>query len=55
VEILFRGRANVQVKPRTIEVEQADWFSLHSLPQGLPKEQRLLVERAAAYGANGRD
>ena len=55
VEILFRGRANAQVKPRTLEVERAEWFSVHSLPDGLPRDQRLLVERAAAYGANGRD
>ena len=55
VEILFRGRANAQVKPRTLEVERAEWFSVHSLPDGVPRDQRLLVERAAAYGANGRD
>ena len=55
VEVLFRCRANAEVKPRTMEVEQAQWFSVHSLPDGLPKDQRVLVERAAAYGANGRD
>jgi 8-oxo-dGTP diphosphatase len=55
VEILFRCRANADVKPRTIEVERAEWFSLQSLPAGLPTDQRLLIERATAYGANGRD
>jgi mutator protein MutT len=55
VEVLFRCRANADVKPRTMEVEHAQWFSVHSLPDGLPKDQRVLVERAAAYGANGRD
>lgn len=58
VEVLFRCRANVQgarVKPRTMEVERAEWFSLQQLPSGLPTDQRLLIERATAYGANGRD
>jgi len=55
VEILFRCRANGAVKPQTIEIEQAQWFSVHSLPAGLPNDQRLLIERATSYGANGRD
>jgi len=55
VEILFRCRANAEVKPRTIEVERAEWFSVQSLPAGLPRDQRQLIERATAYGANGRD
>jgi mutator protein MutT len=46
VEVLFRGRANVEVKPKTMEVERAEWFSLRSLPAGLPKDQRVLIERA---------
>ena len=55
VEILFRCRASGEVKPLTMEVERAEWFSTHSLPAGLPQDQRLLIERATAYGANGRD
>lgn len=47
VEVLFRCRANASVTPRTIEVERAEWFSLQSLPDGLPRDQRLIVERAA--------
>ena len=47
VEVLFRGRANAPVKPRTMEVERAEWFALDSLPEGLPRDQRLYVERAA--------
>jgi mutator protein MutT len=46
VEIVFRCHANADVKPRTIEVEECGWFSLHSLPNGLPRDQRLLIERA---------
>ena len=55
VEILFRCHASGEVKPQTIEVERAEWFSVHSLPRGLPNDQRLLIERATSYGANGRD
>ena len=47
VEVLFRCHANGVVTPQTIEVERAEWFSLESLPDGLPLDQRTLVERAA--------
>src|SRR6185436_2829037 len=47
VEILFRCRANGAFAPRTMEVEKAEWFSLQSLPDGLPRDQRQLVEQAA--------
>jgi len=47
VEVLFRCRANAEVKPQTIEVERAEWFSLDRLPDGLPRDQRRLIEGAA--------
>jgi mutator protein MutT len=47
VEVLFRARANANVKPQTIEVERAEWFAIDSLPEGLPRDQRVYVERAA--------
>ena len=47
VEVLFRCRANASVKPLTMEVERAEWFSIDSLPEGLPRDQRVYVERAA--------
>ena len=47
VEVLFRARANAQVKSLTIEVERAEWFTLDSLPKGLPRDQRVYIERAA--------
>ena len=47
VEVLFRARANAKVKPLTMEVERAEWFPLDSLPEGLPRDQRVYVERAA--------
>ncbi|HSK63340.1 MAG TPA: NUDIX domain-containing protein [Pyrinomonadaceae bacterium] len=58
VEVLFRARMNTganDVEPKTMEVERAGWFSIHSLPDGLPRDQQDLIERAAADGANGRD
>jgi mutator protein MutT len=47
VEVLFRARANQHVKSQTIEVERAEWFSIDSLPDGLPRDQRVYIERAA--------
>jgi 8-oxo-dGTP diphosphatase len=47
VEVLFRCRASGAAKPQTMEVERAEWFAPGSLPDGLPRDQRLLVERAA--------
>ena len=47
VEVLFRARANALVKSRSVEVERAEWFSIDSLPEGLPRDQRDYVERAA--------
>jgi ADP-ribose pyrophosphatase YjhB (NUDIX family) len=47
VEVLFRGRANGSATPRTMEVERAEWFSSDALPEGLPRDQRRLVEQAA--------
>lgn len=48
VEVLFRCRASGSVEPQTMEVERAEWFSLDSLPDGLPRDQRRLVEQAAS-------
>jgi 8-oxo-dGTP diphosphatase len=55
VEVLFRCRPNGSPQPRNIEIEHAEWFSVNSLPQGLPKDQKLFIERAAGDGAKGRD
>jgi mutator protein MutT len=50
VEVLFRARANAQVKSQTVEVERAEWFAIDALPQGLPRDQRVYIERAAKTG-----
>ena len=47
VEVLYLCRANGNVKPQAMEVERAEWFAVDSLPDGLPRDQRRLVERAA--------
>ena len=47
VEVLYLCRANAPAKPQTMEVERAEWFSIDSLPEGLPRDQRRFVERAA--------
>jgi 8-oxo-dGTP diphosphatase len=52
IEIVFRARAKGESRPQSIEVERADWFSLDSLPEGLPDEQRRLIESALRDGAN---
>jgi mutator protein MutT len=55
VEVLFRCRANGSPHPQDMEIERAEWFSMKSLPEGLPKDQKLFIERAAGDGARGRD
>jgi 8-oxo-dGTP diphosphatase len=55
VEVLFRCRGNGAPQPQNMEVERAEWFALDSLPEGLPKDQRLFIERAARDGGKGRD
>ena len=47
VEVLFRARANADVKSQTIEVERAEWFAIDALPEGLPRDQRSYIDRAA--------
>jgi 8-oxo-dGTP diphosphatase len=50
VEILFRGFASGSAQLKSIEIDRAGWFALDSLPHGLPKDQRLIVERALSDG-----
>jgi mutator protein MutT len=55
IEIVFMGRASGHVESKSIEVERAAWFSTQSLPSGLPKHQRRLIEHVVSDGASGRD
>jgi 8-oxo-dGTP diphosphatase len=51
IELVFLALAKGGSHPQSIEVERADWFSLDSLPEGLPEEQRRLIESALRDGA----
>jgi 8-oxo-dGTP diphosphatase len=46
IEILFIAETQALPNPQSIEVESSVWFSPDSLPTGLPKDQKSLIERA---------
>jgi NAD+ diphosphatase len=46
VEILFHGFASGEAQLKSMEVDRVVWFSPGALPEGLPKDQRLIVEQA---------
>jgi 8-oxo-dGTP diphosphatase len=52
VEVIFRARKNGSAEPQSVEIERSGWFSLLELPEGLSEEQRHLIERVLADGAN---
>jgi ADP-ribose pyrophosphatase YjhB (NUDIX family) len=52
IEIVFRCCAQGEAQPRSLEVKNAAWFPLHALPETLSEDQRRLINRALADGAN---
>lgn len=46
LEIVFRSNTGGEAKSRSMEITKIGWFSLESLPDGLPKDQRELIRRA---------
>ena len=46
IEIIFSATTRNEPSLQSIEVESAVWFSSDSLPPGLPKDQKSLIERA---------
>lgn len=50
IEILFRGFASGNAQQKSIEIDRAVWFRPNSLPEGLPEDQRMIVERALGDG-----
>ncbi|MCU1267102.1 MAG: hydrolase [Acidobacteria bacterium] len=46
IEIMFFCRSRGEARPRSVEVEQADWFPLQALPEALSEDQRWLIEHA---------
>lgn len=55
VEVIFRAsmRAGAIARlERSFEVDGAEWFAPAELPEGLGRDQRRLISRALAAGAN---
>ena len=48
IEIVFRCRPRGAALPQSLEIRKAAWFSLDSLPEGLPEDQRQLIIDGAA-------
>lgn len=46
VEVIFRCRASGAMGSRSMEIKHAEWFELDRLPEGLPRDQRRIIERA---------
>ena len=55
IEIVFLARPKSKIEFKSIEIEHAAWFSLESLPDGLPRDQRRLIELALRDGAKAAD
>lgn len=55
IEIVFRCRPASLVRAQSVEIKSAGWFALDSLPPGLPRDQRRLIERALKDGAKQLD
>jgi len=54
IEIVFVSRASGNIEPKSIEVERVAWFPPNALPDGLPSDQKKLIESVLADGAKGR-
>jgi 8-oxo-dGTP diphosphatase len=55
IEIIFCGRTRDLATPMSNEIKKAGWFTLESLPEGLPEDQRRLIKDVFNHGANGED
>lgn len=55
IEIIFRGRTRDSATPQSNEIKKAAWFTLESLPEGLPDDQRQLIKDVFDHGANRED
>ena len=55
VEVIFRGAmpsASLARRTQSFEIDRAAWFELDALPEGLSADQRAIIGRALAGGAN---
>jgi mutator protein MutT len=55
IEILFVCRAKGDAEPQSVEIQKASWFHPEDLPEGLPRDQKLLLKRILVDGANRRE
>lgn len=55
IEIVFRCRPKGNALPQSIEIRRASWFSLESLPEGLPEDQRQLIKDTLNHGVKQAD
>lgn len=55
IEIVFRGRPKGDALPQSVEIRKASWFSIDSLPEGLPADQRRLLKDALNNGVKRAD
>ena len=45
VEIYFRASPRGESQPRSIEIKSVAWFNPEDLPEGLSRDQRVIIER----------
>lgn len=55
IEIVFRCRPRGDASPQSIEIRKASWFSIDSLPQGLPPDQQRLLRDTLTDGVKRAD
>lgn len=55
IEIVFRCRPHGDASPQSVEIRKASWFSIDSLPEGLPLDQRRLIKGALNDGVKRAD
>ena len=55
IEIVFRCHPRGDALPQSIEIRRASWFSIDSLPEGLPVDQRNLLRDTLRDGVKQSD
>jgi len=50
IEVVFRCEASSEPQPRSLEIAEASWFALDSLPADLSPDQRRQIRRALGDG-----
>src|SRR5262245_12752889 len=55
IEVVFLAVGVGEPDVGNVEVNEAVWFPINALPDGLPSDQKKLIESALHVGAGGRD